>query len=259
MTDGHAQPPQSPARPGFEILQAHIGVAALILSALLTFAGVKLTSLLPDKLYFSYSKVVDNAATSPFLISIPPYISPDQLCDVLKSHSEIKQLQCNQNSSQDNAPTSEAYDDEVKIANHAVFEAAQRDGFFYSIVGYLIRLLAPLLAGFVIGRIYGLEDLIAAPFGAALAAFILCWPVIVLWDRVVSTDFINHYSEFITLYVLNMIAFFYVARIGCILGAQMKVHGPVIRLNLSKIIEGVIIAVASGVAEKVVENIILKS
>jgi hypothetical protein len=264
--------PASPARAPMATLPAspnlfaaQVNLAAVILAIILTFAGVKVTQLLPDKLYFSFSKVVDKSSTSPFLINVPPHISQDNVCNIIKTHPEVSHLKCTAEEEAAPQETDEAKiaaeesakERERKILETLVAKAAQSDGFFYSIMGYLIRLAAPLVAGFIIGRVFGLEGALAASTGAAAAALLLCWPVIVLWSRVVTGDFYEHYYEFITLYVLNMISFFYVARIGCLLGAQMKSKGPVLSLNFGKIVEAVIIATASGVGSKVLEKYIV--
>src|SRR5262249_1545400 len=91
------------------------------------------------------------------------------------------------------------------------------------------------IAGFVIGRFYGLEGTLPASIGAAAAALFLCWPVIVFWDVVVTEEFRKLHSQFMTLYALYVICFFYVAKIGAFLGTQVRSRGPILSLNLSKI------------------------
>ena len=126
-----------------------------------------------------------------------------------------------------------------------------------SIYGFAIRLSIPLIVGFLIGRIFGLEGELAASVGASAAALALCWPVIVLWDIVVVEGFRQLYGQFMLLYFFYCLAFFYMARIGALFGIQVSSRGSKLAISLSKIIESALIAIIGGVGTKFVEHLII--
>jgi hypothetical protein len=126
------------------------------------------------------------------------------------------------------------------------------------LIGYGIRICVPLLIGFVIARYFGPEGALAASFGAAMGALLLSWPVIMLWDLVVSPGFKPLYAQFLLLYLLNMITFFYMAKLGSIFGLQVSA-GPIQSISLPKIVESSLIAIVGGAGSKFVEHLILAS
>jgi hypothetical protein len=244
----------------------NVNLIALLVALVLTAVGVKLTSFLPAKYYFSFSKLVNNDSyTTPFLISTPPYVAADDLCKALEREKSLKQITCDKDKAKDDVDRDdEAYQQEIKVADRAIRQEAQAQDSFTNIIGFAIRLLIPAIAGFIVVRTLGPSQELAASAGAAAAAILLCWPVIVLWKLVVTESFQEMYGQFMLLYVLGAVSFFYMAKIGATFGrilVEAKVFdlGKVFRESSSKIIESSLIAIISSVGIKIVENLVLKS
>ena len=262
-----SEPGTTPSLGTASLLAINVNIVALIISIFLTVVGVKLTSFLPEKYYFSFSQFVDSDKATPFLIAAPGHVADEKLCDVFASDKRLKPSACKT----DVPPPGEEGENEgsteieQKYASEDIRRAAS-GSFLENMFGYGIRICIPLLVGFVVTRYVGPEGVLAASFGAAMAALLLCWPVIVLWDKVVSEGFQKLYGQFLLLYILNTITFFYMARLGSIFGLQLG-PGPlqtisfskIIELSLSKIIETSIIAIIGGVGAKYVEHLILTS
>lgn len=191
-----------------------VNVVALILCAVITFAGVKVSSFLPAKLYFSFTKMINTAEKpSPFMVQ-PAYVEEKTLCSILDPNPNLKQIRCvkpqaqpthnNAASSETEAKTKDSasksdtannadttdteensdavYEREKIIADQEVRRAAEKEEFTNSIFAFALRLVIPLIAGFITGRMFGAEGIYSGALGAATAALLLCWLVIVLWD-----------------------------------------------------------------------------
>jgi hypothetical protein len=242
----------------------NVNLVALILALGLTVIGVKLTSFLPSKYYFSFSKIVDTERSpTPFLIGSPPYLAPDDLCNVLDREPSLKGISCG---GAGQSEGDETHKKEVRLADRAARQEAHSQDSFSNIIGFSIRLLIPALVGFFVVRTFGASADLAACAGAAGAAILLCWPVIVLWKFVVTREFRDLYGQFMLLYMLGGVAFFYMARIGAAFGKIMmdtrllNVSAlKIVQDSSSKIIESSLIALISAVGMKLMENLVLKS
>lgn len=242
-----------------DIVTTRVNVAAVIACVLLVIAGIKLTSFLPERLYFSFSRVVSGSDAQLFLIP-PPYLTEEQACDALRKNKEIKELKCAADETGDKPEdenTAANLDKEKKIADREVRQAANSQGTLDSVLALLIRLAIPFIAGFLISRFFPEDGITAAGVGAALAALLLCWPVIVLWDRVVTGDWHNDYGKFIALYVLYMVLFFFVGRLGAMAGTKFSSRPISFQINTGKIIETVTGSIISGLCIKMLERAIL--
>jgi hypothetical protein len=267
---GRATPPPY----SFDVFALNVNLIALIAALMFTFVGIKLTSFLPSKYYFSFSKLVDSHKhlEIPFLITTPAYLNEDKLCEILNGTKELQHLKCETaqqsgGAQKDGEPggaqqepniDDATYMKEVQIADRVIRQAAQSEDSLSNLTGLAIRLCVPLLVGFVIGRSFAQPGELAASVGAAAAALLLCWPVIVFWDLVVTEGFKELYAQFLLLYVLYTVTFFYMARIGAIFGVQMRNRGSIFSINVSKIIESAVIAIIGGVGARFVESLILK-
>ena len=66
-----------------------------------------------------------------------------------------------------------------------------------------------------------------------MLAFLLVWPIILLWDTVVQSQWANYQELFLGMYLLYIIAFFAVARCGALIGSywgeKLNWHEPVVQ------------------------------
>jgi hypothetical protein len=261
----------TPSRPASGVLDAfNVNLIAMLVALVLTGVGVKLSSFLPSKYYFSFSKFVDtDNSTSPFLINTPPYLAEDDICKALERNPSLKQITCKKEGDKEGdkdeaSHEDEAYTKEIKLADRAIREQAQAQDSLSNIIGFGIRLLIPALAGFIVVRTFGPSHELAAAAGAAAAAIMLCWPVIVLWKLVVTEDFQEMFGQFLLLYMLGAVSFFYMAKIGAVFGrilADAKIFDlrKVLQDSSAKIIEPALVTIIASVGSKVLENLVLKS
>jgi hypothetical protein len=251
-----------PSRSGLDLLTLNVNLIALLAALVFTVVGVKLTSFLPAKYYFSFAKVVQPDRTTPFLVGTPVYVSEKELGDRLEKNQDWKQKQCEAAVKEDESPDVADANSRAcqEILEREIKNATQSSGDFVSnMIGFAVRLCIPLLVGFIIGRVFGRPGELAASVGAAMAAVLMCWPVVVLWNVAVTPDFKELYGQFMLLYLLNGVTFFYMAKVGAIFGGVISTRAPVLSLNFPKIIEASVIAIISGVGEKFVEHLVLKS
>jgi hypothetical protein len=244
-----------PSRSGLDLLTLNVNLIALLAALLFTVGGVKLTSFLPEKYYFSFAKVVVPGKTTPFLVGAPPYVSDDELQKRLDKIPDWKQKQCD---SEDMPEANSQACEEIQ--EREIKNVTQSSGDFLSnMIGFAVRLCIPLLVGFIIGRVFGRPGELAASVGAAMAAVLMCWPVVVLWDIAVTPNFQKMFGQFLLLYLFNGVSFFYMARLGAIFGSVMSARAPALSLNFSKIIESSVIAIIGGVGAKYVEHLVITS
>lgn len=108
----------------------------------------------------------------------------------------------------------------------ALDKSIRDEGLQAYVLAALIRLAPVFLFGFFIGVFYGATEITSAAYAAALAAFVLAWPVILLWDRVVSYTWQDKRHIFIALYILYVVSFFVAARVAASLGALVHEKLP---------------------------------
>jgi hypothetical protein len=77
-----SEPSTTPSLGTASLLAINVNIVALIVSIFLTVVGVKLTSFLPEKYYFSFSPFVDSNKATPFLIAPPGHVADEKICDV---------------------------------------------------------------------------------------------------------------------------------------------------------------------------------
>jgi hypothetical protein len=90
------------------------------------------------------------------------------------------------------------------------------------IISILLRLAPVFLFGLVAGALIGRTELFSTALAAGFAAFLLSWPLILMWDRLVQTGWTNKRPEFLALYAIYMVSFFITARAAALLGAWLQ-------------------------------------
>lgn len=258
----------SPARPpvGFDLafFTVRINFLAFCVAIVLTIVGVKLSSYLPELMYFSFSRALDTSKKpSPFLIQ-PSYLSRDEVCKAIEQNKDLKSLRCDapeespeqaQQTPEQEQQAQATITREKELADRYIREQAQKGDFLRGIFGLGIRLAIPCLAGFLVVRLFSAGEINAGALGAGAGALLLCWPVILLWDYVVTKEWRDFYAQFLALYTLYVIMFFYMGRLGGMLSAALRM--PSLALNYGKIIETVTVTVVGGVLTKFLEAILI--
>jgi hypothetical protein len=90
----------------------------------------------------------------------------------------------------------------------------------------ILKLLPALIMGMIMAAIFREKALDTAPLAAAFTAFLFCWPVIVLWDNVVSEEWKEYRPSFYALYIAYIVTYFFAAR----LGAMLVLASPAVKI-----------------------------
>jgi hypothetical protein len=95
----------------------------------------------------------------------------------------------------------------------------------FSIVQYitsiLVRLAPVFLFGLVVGLFTGRGEILSISLAGGLAAFLLSWPLMLMWDNLVSSSWADKKSLFLAMYSVYVIAFFVTARSGGMAGVWL--------------------------------------
>jgi hypothetical protein len=86
----------------------------------------------------------------------------------------------------------------------------------------LIRLAAVLLFGIVAGIAFGRHEFVSISVAAALAAFLLSWPLMLMWDNLVDPRWNDQRPLFLVFYAIYILSFYVTARFGAVLGALLR-------------------------------------
>jgi hypothetical protein len=96
----------------------------------------------------------------------------------------------------------------------------------FSLVDYilsiLIRLAPVVIVGVGLGYALGRSELLSISIAGALAAFLLSWPLMLMWDRLVQSTWHDKKAIFLMFYTAYIVAFFVTARASALLGAKLR-------------------------------------
>lgn len=103
------------------------------------------------------------------------------------------------------------------------------------VVAILVRIVPVLVFGIILGIIFGHVEIFSISLAGAFAAFLLSWPVILLWDTVVQSSWASQKDLFLIFYALYMLSFFFTSRVGALIGAMFRPALPsVMKLGISQ-------------------------
>ena len=77
-------------------------------------------------------------------------------------------------------------------------------------------MLPPFLVGYFLYFVWKEDANLAVPAGAALTAFLLSWPVVILWEQAVLDVWDKQRYLFVVLYLAYIVLYYHLARLGCI-------------------------------------------
>ena len=115
---------------------------------------------------------------------------------------------------------------EKEAARRLIFQELIKDGLNNYIVATLIRLAPVLLVGLVLGFVFGRDEMFSASFAGAFAAFLLTWPIMLMWDTLVQSTWHDKKLIFIAFYTVYIISFFLTARVGAMIGIRLREGAP---------------------------------
>jgi hypothetical protein len=118
------------------------------------------------------------------------------------------------------------FDDKIRLAALDI-DAARTEveqavlaqaGWQYALA-LLIRLVVPFAAGALLALVAGVGMRVSIATGCAFSAFLLAWPVVLLWNGVIDSDYHHLRGVFMAFYVAYVVSFFTLAWLGATVGA----------------------------------------
>lgn len=108
-----------------------------------------------------------------------------------------------------------------------IFAEINKFSWFTYVVSILIRLTPVVLFGIAAGYFLGRKEVLSIGISGALAAFLLSWPLMLMWDHLVQSTWQDKKTTFIAFYAAYIVAFFLTARASALLGAKLRqqTHG----------------------------------
>ncbi len=107
-------------------------------------------------------------------------------------------------------------------ARATVFRELAVAGFKDYIIGVVVRLLPVILFGLAFGFVFGRAEFTSTSLAAAMTAFLLSWPLILMWEQLVSWQWQDQRPLFIAFYGIYILSFFLTARMAAVLGAWVR-------------------------------------
>lgn len=219
---------------GPNLWNTKISLSAVIVAAILVFVSVRFLTLLPDQYYFGFAKMVDPYSSSEFLVT-PPSVSAEEYEALLEQngYSEFARFE----EQEDGGEVQPIDHDSRQLAiTEKIIEAGQ----FHFWIALLLKMLPPFVVGYFLFFVWKDDAMLAVPTGAALTAFLLCWPVIVLWEQAVFDVWDKQRYLFIVLYLAYIVLYYHLARLGCIFSKLTLQAGLVrkgsVRIDWGKIV-----------------------
>ncbi|HUU73691.1 MAG TPA: hypothetical protein VMW70_13770 [Burkholderiales bacterium] len=225
---------------------AKVNLSALVVAAILVFVCVRFLTLLPEQYYFGFAKMVDPYGSSEFLVT-PPSVSPEEYEALLErnGYSEFARFEEPEEGS---GVQPIDHDSQQLVITEQIIEAGQ----FNFWIALCLKMLPPFVVGYFLFFVWKEDAVLAVPTGAALTAFLLCWPVVVLWEQAVFDVWDRQRYLFIVLYVAYIVLYYHLARLGCITSNLTLKAGLVrkgsVRIDWGKIVTSLVTtSVTAGV------------
>jgi hypothetical protein len=112
------------------------------------------------------------------------------------------------------------------VANRkVVFEEINKFSWSNYLLSILVRLTPVFLFGLACGLVLGRVEVTSASLAAGLAAFLLSWPLMLMWDRLVTSSWADKKLLFFSFYAAYIASFFLTARCAAMIGARLREQG----------------------------------
>lgn len=247
----------------------NINLSALVLGIFIVIVGYKLLSYLPEKYYFTFSKVIEGHTQKAFFVP-PPGVLDSRVCQTLNEYGLIKAEYIRSSQGERiyacaqefgiqlagydisidwyDAGLNEVKSDEniSKLAEFEVTSAYRSSGSFNFFIAFLLRMLPAAAAGLFLSQIFGSSAKASATISCSVAAFLFIWPVVLFWDLVVNPSWEIQRNLFFIMYASYIALYGFTGRFFAILGTEF---GPYLRQVPVKIDWG---KVATGAVQQVV-------
>lgn len=223
--------------------QWEVNVPLLAIAVLATVIGAKVLTLLPEQYYFGFAKLVGFNGGQEFLVT-PPLVERERYGEILDQAGYIGYGGFVEKSTDPDAPPTAVSDQERKARISAINDqitAAGRHHFWSSLA---LKMAPPFVVGLLMFAVVKQRATRVAPLGAGIAAFLLAWPVIALWDTVVSYGWTRQRYLFFILYVAYIALYYHLARLGSYAASALVRIGVLragqVEIDLGKIVSSLI-------------------
>jgi len=120
------------------------------------------------------------------------------------------------------------------VANRkAVFEEINKFSWTHYLLSVLVRLTPVFLFGIACGLALGRGEVLSASMAGGMAAFLLSWPLMLMWDRLVQSAWTDKKWLFFCFYAVYIFSFFLTARCAAIIGARLRENLPSVREKIA--------------------------
>ncbi len=109
-----------------------------------------------------------------------------------------------------------------KQARATIFREMAAAGLHDYLAAVGVRLLPVILFGLVFGFVFGRAEFTSTSLAAAMTAFLLSWPLILMWEQLVTGPWQSQRQLFIVFYAVYVLSFFFTARMAAVFGAWMR-------------------------------------
>jgi hypothetical protein len=107
-------------------------------------------------------------------------------------------------------------------ARATIFRELAAAGFKDYIIAVVVRILPVILFGLAFGFVFGRKEFTSTSLAAAMTAFLLSWPLILMWEQLVNWQWQDQRPLFIAFYGIYILSFFLTARMAAVLGAWVR-------------------------------------
>ena len=90
------------------------------------------------------------------------------------------------------------------------------------VIAILVRLGPVVIVGIALGIVFGQREVLSIGVAGAMAAFLLSWPLMLMWDRLVQSSWQDKKTIFLIFYAAYIAAFFITARTSALIGAKVR-------------------------------------
>jgi hypothetical protein len=104
-------------------------------------------------------------------------------------------------------------------AKKKIFAELSNQGLADYLISVALRIAPVLIFGFVLGFLFGPNEFISIGLAAALAAFLLSWPLMLLWENLVGHQWQDQKYLFLLFYAIYALSFFVTAHFAAVCGA----------------------------------------
>jgi hypothetical protein len=230
-----------PAGAGF--WKWEVNVPLLAIAVLATVLGAKVLTLLPEEYYFGFAKLVGFNGGQEFLVT-PPLVERELYGEILERAGYRGYRGFVEEGASLDAPPVRLSDQEREARISAINDQIAAAGLYHFWTSLALKMAPPFVVGLLMFAIVKQAATRVAPLGAGIAAFLLAWPVIALWDTVVNYGWTGQRYLFFILYVAYIALYYHLARLGCYTaGALLRVgvlKAGQVEIDLGKIVSSLI-------------------